>query len=115
MIKNIKGTKDILPNETKLWQYIEKKIHSFLQQYGYLEIRTPKFENTNLQCITAEVKNMHESWAAGQTLANNLKSADLTAIFILSDGLNVNGTQLVNGMKANVSENVIISHGISVI
>ena len=48
MIKNIKGTKDILPDETKLWQYIEKNIHSFFQQYGYQEIRTPKFENTNL-------------------------------------------------------------------
>ena len=48
MIKNIKGTKDILPNETKLWQYIEKNIHLFFQQYGYQEIRTPKFENTNL-------------------------------------------------------------------
>ena len=48
MIKNIKGTKDILPSETKLWQYIEKNIHDFFQQYGYQEIRTPKFENTSL-------------------------------------------------------------------
>ena len=48
MIKNIKGTKDILPNEIKIWQYIEKNIHSFFQQYGYQEIRTPKFESTNL-------------------------------------------------------------------
>ena len=30
MIKNIKGTKDILPNETDLWQYVELKIHHFL-------------------------------------------------------------------------------------
>ena len=29
MIKNIKGTKDILPDETQLWQFIEKKIHLF--------------------------------------------------------------------------------------
>ena len=78
-----------------------------------VSVAVAKFENTNLQCFTAEVTNMHESWAAGQTLANNLKSDDLTAIFILSDGLNVNGTQLVNGIKANVSEGVIITGGLA--
>ena len=48
MIRNIKGTKDILPNETELWQYIEKQIHAFLKKFGYAEIRTPIFEETNL-------------------------------------------------------------------
>jgi len=48
VIKNIKGTKDILPNETLLWQWIENNIHKFMQSYGYGEIRTPKFENSIL-------------------------------------------------------------------
>jgi len=48
IIKNIKGTKDILGDETKLWQFIESEIHSFMHAYGYDEIRTPKFENSSL-------------------------------------------------------------------
>ncbi len=48
IIKNIKGTKDILPNEVEIWQYVEDKIHLFFQKYGYHQIRTPKFENTSL-------------------------------------------------------------------
>ena len=48
IIKNIKGTKDILPNEVEIWQYVENKIHLFFQKYGYQQIRTPKFENTLL-------------------------------------------------------------------
>jgi len=48
MINNIKGTKDILPNETPIWQYVENKIHVFFKQFGYSEIRTPKFEDTAL-------------------------------------------------------------------
>ncbi len=48
MIRNIKGTKDILPNETDLWQYVENHIHDFLKKFGYSEIRTPMFEETNL-------------------------------------------------------------------
>ena len=43
MIKNIKGTKDILPNEIPVWQYIENQIRLFFKKFGYLEIRTPKF------------------------------------------------------------------------
>ena len=48
IIKNIKGTKDILGDETNLWQFIESEIHSFMNLYGYDEIRTPKFENSSL-------------------------------------------------------------------
>ena len=47
-IRGIKGTKDILGDETPLWQFVEKTIHQFMQSYGYEEIRTPKFENSAL-------------------------------------------------------------------
>ena len=47
-IRNIKGTKDLLPNETFIWQELEKKIHHFNQQFGYKEIRTPVFEESSL-------------------------------------------------------------------
>ena len=48
IIRNIKGTKDILSEESVIWQYVESKIHTFFKQYGFSEIRTPAFENTNL-------------------------------------------------------------------
>ena len=48
IIRNIKGTKDILPDESNVWQYIEDKIHSFFKIYGYSEVHTPAFENTAL-------------------------------------------------------------------
>ena len=48
MIKNIKGTKDLLPNETVKWRFIESKIHKIVSSYGYGEIRTPVFESTDL-------------------------------------------------------------------
>ena len=48
IIKNIKGTKDILGEESFVWQYLENKLHNFFQQYGYQEIRTPAFEDSQL-------------------------------------------------------------------
>lgn len=48
MIKKIKGTMDILPNETPLFRYIEGIMREEAEKYGYGEIRTPTFENTEL-------------------------------------------------------------------
>ncbi len=47
-IRSIKGTRDILPEETLQWQEIEEIIHDFMELHGYGEIRTPAFEQTNL-------------------------------------------------------------------
>ena len=44
MIKNIKGTKDLLPNSTYDLQDIENHLMRFLHIHGYGEIRTPIFE-----------------------------------------------------------------------
>jgi len=48
ILRNIKGTKDLLPDETKKWRWIESNIHQLMCSYGYGEIRTPVFENTDL-------------------------------------------------------------------
>ena len=48
MIQKIKGTMDILPEETPLWRHIEQVMREEAEKYGYGEIRTPTFENTEL-------------------------------------------------------------------
>ena len=45
MLRNIKGTKDLLPKDTVKWRWIESNIHNIMTSYGYGEIRTPVFEN----------------------------------------------------------------------
>ncbi len=48
MIKNIKGTKDLLPEVTYNIQDIENHLNRFMHIHGYGEIRTPIFESTEL-------------------------------------------------------------------
>ena len=48
MIQKIKGTMDILPDETPLFRYIEGVMREEAEKYGYGEIRTPTIENTEL-------------------------------------------------------------------
>ncbi len=48
MITKPRGTEDVLPEESKLWQYIENTARCVCERFGYKEIRTPVFENTEL-------------------------------------------------------------------
>ena len=46
--RTIKGTHDILPEESFKWRHLENIIHQICAQYGYQEIRTPIFEQSKL-------------------------------------------------------------------
>jgi histidyl-tRNA synthetase len=48
MIKGIKGVKDILPEDTPRWRFIEDTARRWADRYGFKEIRVPIFEVTTL-------------------------------------------------------------------
>ena len=48
MIKAIRGTRDLLPPDTDLWNFVEAQVRSVFQRYNFREIRTPVFEATEL-------------------------------------------------------------------
>ena len=48
MISAIRGTTDLLPTATPLWQWIEAQAHAVFGRAGFGEIRTPVFEATEL-------------------------------------------------------------------
>ncbi len=48
MITSQKGTRDLLPPETRVWNGVERTAREVLGLYGYDEIRTPTFEATEL-------------------------------------------------------------------
>ena len=47
-LRSIKGTQDILPDQSHRWQALEAAIRSTMEHYNYKEIRTPAFERTEL-------------------------------------------------------------------
>jgi histidyl-tRNA synthetase len=44
----IKGTRDILPPDSALWNWFEKTARGVMESYNFAEIRTPIFEETEL-------------------------------------------------------------------
>src|SRR5690349_2090867 len=48
MIKAIRGTRDLLPPDTALWDFVENTVRQVFAVYNFHEIRTPIFEATEL-------------------------------------------------------------------
>jgi histidyl-tRNA synthetase len=48
MIKAVRGTRDLLPPETGLWNFVEAAVREVFRAYNFQEIRTPIFESTEL-------------------------------------------------------------------
>src|SRR5712692_2472942 len=48
MIKAVRGTRDLLPPETALWNFVEAAARDVFRAYNFHEIRTPIFEETQL-------------------------------------------------------------------
>jgi histidyl-tRNA synthetase len=48
MIKAVRGTRDLLPPETALWNFVEATVRDVFRAYNFQEIRTPIFESTEL-------------------------------------------------------------------
>ena len=48
IVKAVRGTRDLLPPETELWNRVERTARAVFARYGFGEIRTPLFEATEL-------------------------------------------------------------------
>src|ERR1700734_3595051 len=48
LLKAVRGTRDLLPPETELWNHVEATARRVFARYNFGEIRTPVFEDTTL-------------------------------------------------------------------
>ena len=81
---------------------------------GSLTATAVRFEHTKLRLAEIEVLDSDDSRAAGRRLAEQLNShPDLNSIYVLADGLNVNGPELVLGLNDVLPEKVGIAGGMA--
>ncbi|MBK8277898.1 MAG: FIST C-terminal domain-containing protein [Nitrospira sp.] len=72
-----------------------------------------RFDRTDIRMASAPVRSAEHSFAAGQDIARQLNDARLRGIFVLSDGLQVNGSELVRGLNSQVSSSVVVTGGLA--
>ena len=66
-----------------------------------------EFDKVNHKLVKVDVKSMDESYDAGMVLAKQLEANDLSHVLVFSDGLNINGADLVSGLKSVLPETSI--------
>ncbi|MBT3922558.1 MAG: hypothetical protein HOF21_08280 [Nitrospina sp.] len=72
-----------------------------------------QFENTVVKSAHLEIKNRKDSLSIGEKLVRALDQEGLCHIFVLADGLNVNGSELVKGMMNHLPEQIGITGGLA--
>jgi hypothetical protein len=78
-----------------------------------LQITAIQWDRTSMRVVDIKVNGMQESFQCGATLASTLKADNLRSILVFSDGLNVNGTDLLKGMQSAVGPDVLIVGGMA--
>ncbi|WP_149241995.1 FIST N-terminal domain-containing protein [Dyadobacter sp. 32] len=73
-----------------------------------------KFKNTRIESAAIPLVDIHyNSNEAGQRLVSQLPPEGLKHVFVISDGIRVNGTDLVQGMRAGLAPDVTLTGGLA--
>jgi hypothetical protein len=71
------------------------------------------FDATKLKLICEPIAGADQSYICGASIGRALKTDDLAGIFMLSDGLNINGSKLVAGITSAVGHDVPLTGGLA--
>ncbi|MFH1079977.1 MAG: FIST N-terminal domain-containing protein [Pseudomonadota bacterium] len=78
-----------------------------------LVVTAVHFEYTQLKGAKAKIDKMENSCNVGRHLAQSLDREGLVHVFVLSDGLKINGSGLVKGLIENLPDHVSVTGGLS--
>ena len=78
-----------------------------------LVVAAVRLDHTRLLTAQAAVQTPSDSYAAGSTIAAQLKQPALKAVLVLSDGLHVNGSELVKGLNDVFEGSVVVTGGLA--
>lgn len=71
------------------------------------------FQNPEFKSCSVKLTGADKCKDTGVSIANSLKAPNLKAIFVLGQGINVNGTPLVDGIRSVVGDKVTITGGLA--
>ncbi|MBN1994312.1 MAG: FIST C-terminal domain-containing protein [Anaerolineae bacterium] len=72
-----------------------------------------QFERTQLKGHQIKLSEVEDSFEAGEKLAMSLTDNGLTHVLVISDGLKVNGSDLVNGLVKHLPAEVAVTGGLA--
>lgn len=89
------------------------EIHGNMVFDDSVSVTACSFEHTKLKVIKIAVGEFNSSFACGEAIRQQLASSDLNHILIFSDGISVNGDELVRGVNHELPSDVIVTGGLA--
>lgn len=72
-----------------------------------------QFKNTKIRLASTKIDKYDGSFEAGTRVAQELADSNLRGLFVLSDGIQVNGSELVKGLNSVLPEEVVVTGGLA--
>lgn len=80
---------------------------------GGISVAVARFAHTRIAQVSAPVRSPADSFAAGELIARGLEGPGLKAVLVCSDGLKVNGSELVRGLNSVLPPSVTVTGGLA--
>ncbi|MGZ3770227.1 MAG: FIST signal transduction protein [Bdellovibrio sp.] len=71
------------------------------------------FNKPNFKSFYSKISDLNDSENAGSQLATGLLAKELNGLFVLGQGININGSALISGIRSKVDSNVVITGGLA--
>jgi len=71
------------------------------------------FESSTIEIAKESIHSMEESYIVGQKLASKLDKENLVHIMLLSEGLNINGSELTKGINNQLNDQISVTGGLA--
>ncbi|WP_428666568.1 FIST signal transduction protein [Runella sp.] len=106
-LRDMFPTADIVINSTS-GEIYQNSVHE-----GTIIVTAIEFDKTTVRTTNVDIENHFQSAEAGEKVAQALLADDLVAIFIISDGGRVNGSELIAGLIEHTDNKIPISGGLA--
>ena len=71
------------------------------------------FEKSTVEIASECINAMDESYSIGEKLAAKLDNKDLVHVLVLSEGLNINGSELTKGLNSKLNNRIPVTGGLA--
>jgi hypothetical protein len=89
------------------------EIHGDEVSDGTVSVTACRFDKTTVKVVEGNVSDCENSFECGKSITAKLDGPGLCHVLILSDGISVNGDDLVRGINHSLPKNVVVTGGLA--
>lgn len=89
------------------------EIHGNMVFDESVSVTACQFDHTRIEVVRIDVNDFPDSHSCGKHISSCLNQTGLNHILIFSDGIKVNGDDLVRGVNADLPEGIVVTGGLA--